>query len=118
MVTTPPDIAPMRATAATLPAADAPLPRFDDLAHTVSRLHAHFTVLLPAVEAAALALPDASEPRAAALAAFEDARAALAAGPEPGLVSATRHAQSLARTLHALCDHYETLTKASVREHA
>ncbi len=105
------DIARMRIAANELLTADGPLPRFDDLAEAASGLRTHLHDLIPALEAAARAQPDAS-----ALVAVQNARACLAAGPGPGLVSATRHARSLARELRALCGHYETLTAARVQK--
>lgn len=108
---TPRDLARMRTVANELLASDGPLPRFDDLAETAGALRGHLNALIPAVEAAARAQPDAS-----ALVAVQSARACLAAGAGPGLVSATRHARSLARELRALCGHYETLAGARAQK--
>ncbi|WP_212909642.1 DUF6415 family natural product biosynthesis protein [Streptomyces sp. TS71-3] len=100
----------MRTAAAELLDEGTPLPRFDDLDETTARLRGHLQVLIRPVEDAARALPEHDGGRIRAQLSVESARVRLATSPGTGLVSATRHAQSLARELTWLCDHYETLT--------
>jgi hypothetical protein len=102
----------MRAAARALLGPDGPLPRFDELADRTDQLGRNLRDLVSVVEAAARALPVGAGPRVAALLAVENARLRLNASPGAGLVSATQHARSLARELRALCDHYDSLTRA------
>jgi hypothetical protein len=104
----------MRAVADALLGPDEPLPRFDDLADRTDQLCRHLRDLIPVVEHAARALPDKDTRRVPALDAVANARACLNASPGPGLVSATRHARSLARELRALCHHHEALTGTTI----
>jgi hypothetical protein len=64
----------------------------------------------PEVEAAAGKLPEDDIPRYCALACVGEARGKLRAVPARGAAGAQSHARRLARSLAALCDHYEALT--------
>jgi hypothetical protein len=114
----PPDIEQMRAAASAVLGDTEPLPRFDDLAEATERLRRHLHVLIPVVQDSVDALPTGDVNRAAMHADVQNARARMQASPGPGLVSATRHARSLARELQALCDRHETLAGATAQEPA
>jgi hypothetical protein len=88
-----------------------PLPRFEELAEVSRELRRHLHVLLPTVERLA-ARARTAECRREALETVALAREVLAVGPGQGLVSALRHARSLARELRALCERHASLTAA------
>jgi hypothetical protein len=73
------------------------------------QLRGHLELLAPEVEQLALELPQESVPRYCALACVGEARGKLRADPGPGRSGAADHARRLARTLNALCEHYEKL---------
>lgn len=103
------DVATMRAAARRLLAEDAELPTAEGLETLTLQLRGHVMVAVPEVETAALARPEDDVPRACALACIGEARARL--GTEPGgtLPVGIAHAQRLARSVNALCDHIENL---------
>lgn len=103
------DIATMRAAARRLLAGDAELPTPEGLETLTLQLRGHIMVAVPDVETAALARDEDDVPRACALACIGEARQRL--GTEPGvtLPAGIAHAQRLARSVNALCDHIENL---------
>ncbi|MEU6578167.1 DUF6415 family natural product biosynthesis protein [Streptomyces sp. NPDC046805] len=84
-------------------------PDAEELTALTGLLRSHIELITPRVEQAALKLPADDVPRYCALACVGEARRKLAAtaGRWHGDVV---HARKLARSLAALCDHYETLT--------
>jgi hypothetical protein len=66
-------------------------------------------VAIPEVEAIAAKLPEDDVPRYCALACVGEARIRLGLEPGHGLPAEIAHAQRLARSVIALCDHYENL---------
>lgn len=71
-------------------------------------LRGHLESILPVVELATGPRPNSMQSYCA-LACVGEARGKLAATPGPGLESRVAHARRLARSLKALCDHYERL---------
>jgi hypothetical protein len=107
------DLATMRSTARCLLEPDAApdtLPSAaDELEAITHQLRRHLELLAPEVEQLALELPRESVPRYCALACVGEARGKLRASPHPGPSGAAAYARRLARTLNALCGHYEKL---------
>lgn len=101
----------MRVAARRLLAEDAEPPTLDELATLTLQLRGHITVAVPEVEAAAGRLPEGDVPRACALACVGEARMRLGLEPGPTLPAGIAHAQRLARSVNALCDHHENLAK-------
>ncbi|MEU9893127.1 DUF6415 family natural product biosynthesis protein [Streptomyces phaeochromogenes] len=99
----------MRAGARRLLTEDAELPSHDELETLTLRLRGHIMVAVPEVETAAGKLPKDDVPRCCALACVGEARMRLGLEPEPGLPARIAHAQRPARSVNALCDHYENL---------
>lgn len=112
----PPDIATMRESALeVLGPDDGPdvlPPALDELDTLTSALRGHLEVLIPDVERAAGPRPK-STAEYCALACVGEARQKLRITPRPELGSRAAHARRLARSLNALCTHYEQLTPAS-----
>ncbi|GHJ36025.1 hypothetical protein Sm713_16340 [Streptomyces sp. TS71-3] len=108
----------IRTTAANVLAWDTGLPRHDDLRDTLWLLGGHLQALIHLLGDAARTCPESDTARASALLAIDEARVCLAASPGSGLVSATRHARSLAQELKQLCDQYQALTDARTGEPA
>ncbi|NUP18879.1 MAG: hypothetical protein HOZ81_22880 [Streptomyces sp.] len=77
----------------------------------ILQLRGHLELLLPEVEETASRLPRSSVPRFCALACTGEARERLRSGPTPRFGGPIGHARRLARTLNALCDHWEALTE-------
>ncbi|MEU6352208.1 DUF6415 family natural product biosynthesis protein [Streptomyces sp. NPDC047072] len=77
------------------------------------QLRGHLELLLPEVEKIAKRLPQQSIPRYCALACVGEARERLRTEPTPRFGGGPSHARRLARTLNALCDHWETLGRAT-----
>lgn len=104
----------MRATAARLlgpdDAPDILPPTAAELDTLTATLRGHLHLLIPEVEQAARRLRTKSIPRYCALACVGEARGKLRAQASHSPVA---HARRLARVLNALCDHYETLTRAT-----
>jgi hypothetical protein len=109
-VTEPVDIDTMRHSIDRLLGPDALPPASDALATLHYLLRGHLQLIIPEVEQAALKQDKDDVPRYCALACVGEARGKLRAQPRPGEYSALAHARRLARTLTALCDHYEALT--------
>lgn len=103
------DVKTMRAGASRLLAPDAEPPNLDELKTLMLRLRGHIMVAIPEIEGAAQNLPEDDVPRACALACVGEARMRLGLEPGHGLPARIAHAQRLARSLNALCDHYENL---------
>ena len=99
----------MRADARPLLAEDAEPLVADELATAISTLRGHIRALIPDVEQLAGRQPEDDIPRACALACCGEARMRLRLGDgdTPAVRGAT--VQRLARSVIALCDHYENL---------
>ncbi|MFI9772082.1 DUF6415 family natural product biosynthesis protein [Streptomyces sp. NPDC052415] len=103
------DVVTMRASVAqVLPPDVTPTDR-EALDTLTGMLRGHMQLLIPEIEQAATVLPADDVPRYVALACVREARDKLDA--RPGLMpsDADVHVRRLARSLLALCDHYETL---------
>ena len=74
-------------------------------------LRGHAMLLISEVTSAAENLPRDDVPRACALACIGEANMRLKLQAHPGLDTRMAHAQRLARSVRALCDHYESLTE-------
>ncbi|MGW0820105.1 DUF6415 family natural product biosynthesis protein [Streptomyces sp. NPDC002845] len=109
----PVDIETMRTAARRLLADDAVLPTPEELETLTLQLRGHLALTVPEVEAAAEKLPEDDIPRACALACVGTARMHLGLEPGHGLPAGIAHAQRLARSVNALCDHVENLRHAS-----
>ncbi|WP_328845454.1 DUF6415 family natural product biosynthesis protein [Streptomyces sp. NBC_00258] len=103
------DVEVMRASANRLVGEDAELPSVEELETLTLQLRGHIMLTIPEVEKAAFKLPDDDVPRACALACIGEARMRLGLEAGHGLPAAIKHAQRLARSVNALCDHYENL---------
>ena len=107
----PPDILTMRASAArALPLVDAP--STDDLATLGETLRGHIRVLIPDVEKRALLHPRNATPRISASAAVGEATRKLRMGDDGTVAIRVSVVQKLARSVVALCNHYEKLSGA------
>ncbi|MGV9451529.1 DUF6415 family natural product biosynthesis protein [Streptomyces sp. NPDC003635] len=73
-------------------------------------LRGHMELVIPEIEQLAVRLPEDDVPRYCALACTGEARRKLNAVRGAGTYDAMVHARKLARSLLALCDHYDTLT--------
>ncbi|WP_432020424.1 DUF6415 family natural product biosynthesis protein [Streptomyces sp. 1222.5] len=107
----PPDLATMRRNALRLIGPEQPTPWHDELERLNPLLRGHLQLLIPEVEKLAFPLPANDPPRACAIACLGEARMRLRLGwadATPGLRLSI--ARKLARSLNALCDHYENLT--------
>ncbi|HLL32643.1 MAG TPA: DUF6415 family natural product biosynthesis protein [Streptomyces sp.] len=104
------DIATMREAAHRLLAEDAELPTDDELDTLTLQLRGHLMLAIPVVEALADRFPEDDVPRACAHSAVAQARTQLNLKPWVTLPRRVQHAQRLARSVNALCDHYENLT--------
>jgi hypothetical protein len=109
----PPDIATMRTAAAELLGEDAPLPRYEDVQTLTLLYRGNLMLLIPEVEIMTGRFPENDAPARVALAGIAEARRRLdeipTATEKVGLVSEVKRAQRLARSVLALCDHYENL---------
>jgi hypothetical protein len=105
----PPDIETMRTSARRLLVEDAIQPGADELATLTVMLRGHMELLAPEVEAIAEREPKDSIPRYCALACVGEARGKLRAGQGAGADGGVAYTRKLARSLNALCDHYENL---------
>ncbi|MGW4519164.1 DUF6415 family natural product biosynthesis protein [Streptomyces sp. NPDC004393] len=89
---------------------NSPSPQGEELAGLTGLLRGHMQLIIPEVEGAAGKLPEDDVPRYCALACIGEAHAKLRATTGAGPHRAAAHARKLARSLMALCDHYEALT--------
>ncbi|MGW3200695.1 DUF6415 family natural product biosynthesis protein [Streptomyces sp. NPDC001118] len=105
----PPDIATMRASARRLLAEDAKPIGAEELETLRLTLRGQVQLLIPIVEAMTLGLPKDDVPRACALACTREAsmRLRLGVGDYPPVRMSV--ALKLARSVNALCDHYDNL---------
>ncbi|MGW3913189.1 DUF6415 family natural product biosynthesis protein [Streptomyces sp. NPDC005070] len=103
------DVETMRATARLLLGEDAELPTETELNTLTLTLRGHMMLLIPAVEDVARPLPEDDVPRACAMACLGESRMRLGLEPGVTLPAAVAHAQRLARSVNALCDHVENL---------
>ncbi|WP_179023757.1 DUF6415 family natural product biosynthesis protein [Streptomyces sp. IMTB 2501] len=101
------DLETTRACAARVLATDTEAPHPEELETLTLQLRGHIVVAIPEVETAALALPEDGVPRVCALFCVGEARLRLSAEPGRHLSARIAHAQRLARSVRALCDHYE-----------
>jgi hypothetical protein len=106
-----PDIAVMRETVQILldPDAVALPPTTDELETLTQMIRGHLELLIPEVEQSVRRLKKDSIPRYCALACVGEARGRLRASPIRRFGVEVGYARRLARTLNALCDHYENL---------
>ncbi|XUL89723.1 DUF6415 family natural product biosynthesis protein [Streptomyces galilaeus] len=110
----PPDVNTMRASARPLLAEHAEPPAADELATAISALRGHLEVLIPDVGQLAGRQPKNDIPRACALACCGEARMRLRLGDGETPAVRTAAARRLARSVMALCDHYENLGGVTV----
>ncbi|WP_164932308.1 MULTISPECIES: DUF6415 family natural product biosynthesis protein [unclassified Streptomyces] len=111
--TPPPDIATMRETVQQLlgpdDGPDVLPPAMDELDALTGALRGHLEVLIPEVERAVGSRPS-STAHYCALACVGEARGKLSITPRADLGSRVAHGRRLARSLRALCTHYEELS--------
>ncbi|MFD9584492.1 DUF6415 family natural product biosynthesis protein [Streptomyces sp. NPDC059980] len=104
----PVDVETMRASARPLLAQRPEFP--EDLAPLAALLRGHLNLMIPEVEAASLGLPKSDIPRACALACVGEARMRLRIGwPHDSMTVQIALVTKLARSVNALCDHWENL---------
>jgi hypothetical protein len=108
--TQPVDIKMMRESIGRLIGPSAESPGGEELAGLTDLLRGHMQWIIPEIEQAAGKLPMDDVPRYCALACIGEARGKLRAAPGHGPHRAVAYARRLARSLAALCDHYEALT--------
>ncbi|WP_406359349.1 DUF6415 family natural product biosynthesis protein [Streptomyces sp. NBC_00715] len=106
----PPDIATMRSSARRFLTEDAFLPSSLELETLMLQLRGHMQLLIPDVEQLIARLPHDDVPRYCALACVGEARRKLGIARHFGLDAGIAHARRLARSLNALCDHYENFS--------
>ncbi|MFJ6657799.1 DUF6415 family natural product biosynthesis protein [Streptomyces sp. NPDC091377] len=82
----------------------------DELELITSRLRGHLMLAIPAVQEATTKHPEGDIPSACALVGVQDARQRLDKEPAATRTAGLAHVQLLARSVMALCDHYESLT--------
>ena len=100
----------MRQTIAALLPPSEDLPTGLEVPALTETLRGHMTALIPEVEELAGRLHRDDIPRYCALACVGEARGKLRARPAMGLGGDVAYARKLARSLIALCDHFESLT--------
>ncbi|MEU0786481.1 DUF6415 family natural product biosynthesis protein [Streptomyces sp. NPDC006173] len=100
----------MRQTIALVLPAREELPPGLDMDALTEALRGHMELIVPEVETKALALHKEDIPRYCALACVGEANDKLRSRAGQGAYAALVFARKLARSLAALCDHYETLT--------
>jgi hypothetical protein len=100
----------MRDASRRLLAEDADLPSDEELETLTLQLRGHLMLAIPAVEALADRLPEDDVPRACAHAGVMEARTRLSLESRQALPARIAHAQRLARSVNALCDHYKNLS--------
>ncbi|MET7390516.1 DUF6415 family natural product biosynthesis protein [Streptomyces sp. NPDC005529] len=104
------DVLTMRQTIALVLPAEEELPPGLDIDTLTVTLRRHMQLVVPEIESKALALDKNDIPRYCALACVGEAHGKLRARAGHGTYAALAFARRLARSLAALCDHYETLT--------
>ncbi len=114
--TAPPDIATMRDTISRLLPPDVGSPSGDELTTLTALLRGHMELMIREVHKAAVSLSKDDIPRYVAIACIDEARGRLErAAVGPGRHDTLVYARRLARSLNALCDHYENLRGAHPR---
>ncbi|MEU6371240.1 DUF6415 family natural product biosynthesis protein [Streptomyces sp. NPDC046931] len=108
--TLPVDVEMMRESTSRLIGPDTASLEGEKLAWLTSLMRGHIQLIIPEIEQAAGKLPEDDVPRYCALACIGEARAKLRTTADAGPHRAAAHARKLARSLMALCDHYEALT--------
>ncbi|MGW7667512.1 DUF6415 family natural product biosynthesis protein [Streptomyces sp. NPDC054775] len=108
--TQPVDIETMRTSIGRLLGPSVTAPEDGGLAELTELLRGHMQLIIPEIEQAAAQLPTDDVPRYCALACIGEARAKLRAIAGDGPHRAVAYGRKLARSLAALCDHYEALT--------
>ncbi|WDV52674.1 DUF6415 family natural product biosynthesis protein [Streptomyces coeruleorubidus] len=101
------DLETMRACADRTLANDAEVLSPDVLETLTLQLHGHLMLAVPEVETVGQALPEDSVARACARFCVGEARLRLSAQPGRSLSARIAQSQRLARSVRALCDHYE-----------
>ncbi|MFF4961389.1 DUF6415 family natural product biosynthesis protein [Streptomyces sp. NPDC001222] len=104
------DVEMMRDSASRLIGPDTASLKDEKLAGLTGQMRGHMQLIIPKIEQAAEKLPEDDVPRYCALACIGEARAKLRATAGDGPHRAVAYARKLARSLMALCDHYEALT--------
>lgn len=112
--TAPVDVATMRENIGRLLLPEGTAPTDAELTTLTSLLRSHIELITPEIEAAAAKLHKDDIPRYCALACAGEARGRLRTSPSPAPGGRIAHARRLARSLNALCDHYEALTGVSM----
>ncbi|MEH0657624.1 DUF6415 family natural product biosynthesis protein [Streptomyces stelliscabiei] len=107
------DIETMRESTRSLLVEGATIPTGDELETLTLQLRGHIMVAIPEVEAAAARLEETDVPRACALAGVREARMRLDLDADSTRSGEVAHVQRLARSVNALCDHYESLGQGS-----
>ena len=110
----PADIDTMRHTVSRFLGPDARPPVAEHLITLYQLMRGHMQLLIPEVERAALKRKGDDVPRYVALACVREARRKLQAPAEPDEHRVLVHARRLARSLAAVCDHYEALTDVAM----
>jgi hypothetical protein len=82
----------------------------EELETLALQLRGHLMLAIPVVEALADRLPEDDVPSACAFSAVMEARTRLGLEPHRSVAGRVAHAQRLARSVNALCDHYENLS--------
>jgi len=108
--TAPLDTETMRAAARALLADHTELPSDEELDTLTLQLRGHLMLAIPVVEALADRLPEDDAPRVCANVGVMEARTRMSLAPGRTLPARVAHAQRLARSVNALCDHYENLS--------
>ncbi|MBL1114435.1 hypothetical protein JK364_18845 [Streptomyces sp. 110] len=107
------DIQTMRASTRRVLAEDAELPSMEEMETLTFRLRGHIIAAVPAVEQMTHSLSEDDTrracARACARACIGEARMRMRLEPGATLSARIAHAQRLARSINALCDHYENL---------
>ncbi len=104
------DVDGMRESIGRLLGPHAEIPETEELAVLTGVLRGHIESITPRIEQAALKLPADDVPRYCALACVGEARRKLTTtASHPGPSAAVAYTRRLARSLAALCDHWETL---------
>ncbi|MET8828495.1 DUF6415 family natural product biosynthesis protein [Streptomyces sp. NPDC004610] len=104
------DLATMREAVRRLLGDNTPAPGEEELDALLLRLRGHLMLTIPEIQQTAAGFPEDDIPRACALTAVAEARARLGVRPRPSLPARLAHARLLARSVGALCDHYENLS--------
>ncbi len=103
------DVATMRATARRLLAEDAEPPTPEEQHTLALTLRGMVILAVPEVLSLASVLPTDDVPASCARVGAGEAWSRLTVEPRPGLPALAAHNRRLARSVVAMCDHYETL---------